>query len=59
MEPKDKTERLTLDRRDMLKTVGAAAAGMHPVDNGEFPPAWCGDDKMNCDDQTTQRDETH
>ena len=28
MEPRDKTERLTLDRREMLKTMGAAAAGM-------------------------------
>jgi hypothetical protein len=28
MEPKDKTEGFTLDRREMLKTMGAAAAGM-------------------------------
>jgi hypothetical protein len=25
---KDKTEKITLDRREMLKTMGAAAAGM-------------------------------
>jgi len=28
MEPKDQTERINLDRREMLKTMGVAAAGM-------------------------------
>ncbi len=28
MEPKDREEKVTLDRREMLKTIGAAAAGM-------------------------------